>query len=232
MWFNISFVYSIRPVWETIHSYSSNPLYNGSKLYVNGILLTELTVNEADTIRPYLFSNYKDLKKVIIKCAVDRIGDYAFYNCTGLEEVKIHKNVPSIGSHAFWNCPKLKDIYIYNPTCQITNNYETISGTAVIHGYDSSTAQLYAGNYNRTFMLIEDEPTVLGDVDGDANGDGIINIRDVTAIARHAAEYQNVKYFAAADVDGNGKVEIADATLIQRYLAELPCFTGIGNLIS
>lgn len=229
VWFNISFVYSIRPVWETIHSYSSNPLYNGSKLYVNGILLNELTVNKADSIRPYLFCNYKDLKKVIINCAIDSIGEYAFHNCTGLQEVKIHKNVPSIGSHAFWNCPKLKDIYIYNPTCQITNNYETISGSAVIHGYDGSTAQLYAGNYNRTFMLIEDEPTVLGDVDGD----GVVSIFDVTCIQRHLAEIPVYAYNeTAADTDGDGKVTIFDATDIQRYLAEFPCFTGIGNPIS
>ncbi len=55
---------------------------------------------------------------------------------------------------------------------------------------------------------------------GDADGDGLLTISDVTAIQRHVSEYQNVNNFAAADVDGNGNIEIADATLVQRFLAE------------
>ena len=228
VWFDIDFVYYIRDSWEGSHSNSSNPLYNGSKLYVNGILLTELTVNKADTVRPYLFCNCKDLKKVIINCAVDSIGAYAFYNCTGLQEVKIHKNVPSIGSHAFWNCPKLKDIYIYNPVCNIANSYETISGSAIIHGYDGSTAQMYAGNFNRTFMLIEDEPIYLGDVDGD----GDVSIIDATLIQRHIASIPVFAYNeSVADTDGDGSVTILDVTMIQRWLAGLKCPEGIGEPI-
>ena len=66
---------------------------------------------------------------------------------------------------------------------------------------------------------------------GDANGDGIINIRDVTSIQRHVSEYQNVKSFKAADVDGNNVVNVQDATLIQRYLAEYEVEYSIGESI-
>ena len=57
---------------------------------------------------------------------------------------------------------------------------------------------------------------------GDANHDGVIDVRDVTAIQRHASEYELLTGDAlrAADVDGNGVVDISDATLLQRYLAE------------
>ena len=60
---------------------------------------------------------------------------------------------------------------------------------------------------------------------GDATGDGSIDIRDVTAIQRHCAEYDTLDgvYALAADVDQDGSITVADATCIQMYLAE---FTG------
>ena len=66
---------------------------------------------------------------------------------------------------------------------------------------------------------------------GDANGDGSVDIRDVTAIQRHASEYQNVNSVKAADVDGNNAVDVQDATSIQRYLAEYEVEYSIGESI-
>lgn len=61
---------------------------------------------------------------------------------------------------------------------------------------------------------------------GDANLDCKINIRDVTAIQRHIAEYNELtgRALLAADTDGDGEINIADATHLQKYLAE---FDGI-----
>ena len=63
---------------------------------------------------------------------------------------------------------------------------------------------------------------------GDVNLDGIISIRDVTAIQRHVSEYELLTgaAFLAADVDGNGVVDINDATLLQMYLAEYDVTLG------
>ena len=57
---------------------------------------------------------------------------------------------------------------------------------------------------------------------GDANLDGVIIIKDVTAIQRHCAEFESLTGNAAiaADVDGDGSITIADATCVQLYLAE------------
>ena len=196
--------------------------------YVNGIKMSELVISNTDKIQPYLFYNCKSLKTVIINGNVSEIGDYAFFGCSNLQEVKLKKNVNRIGSKCFWNCAKLKDIYIYNPDSNIPNSYETISGSATIHGYDNSTAQIYAGNYNRSFALIEDKPIILGDADGD----GDLNITDATCIQRHLAEIPVYEYIEeAADTDGDGQVSIIDVTMIQRYLAQLPCSEGIGEVI-
>lgn len=63
---------------------------------------------------------------------------------------------------------------------------------------------------------------------GDATGDGKIDIRDVTAIQRHCAEYDTLDgvYALAADVDQDGSITVADATCIQMYLAEFTSGCG------
>ena len=57
---------------------------------------------------------------------------------------------------------------------------------------------------------------------GDVNGDGYVNINDVTAIQRHLVELETLDEngLAVADTNGDGELDIADATLIQMYLAE------------
>ena len=57
---------------------------------------------------------------------------------------------------------------------------------------------------------------------GDVNGDGIVNIRDVTEIQRALAEVSPLSpaQALAADVSNNGVVQITDATEIQQFLAE------------
>lgn len=61
-------------------------------------------------------------------------------------------------------------------------------------------------------------PTLLGDADLN----GVVNIRDVTEIQRHLAEFIKLTQTAAANADYNqdGVINIEDATKIQRMLAE------------
>lgn len=75
------------------------------------------------------------------------------------------------------------------------------------------------------------EPTIIYaqyELIGDANLDGKVNIRDVTVIQRHVAEYEILtgSAFLAADADGNGVININDATLLQMYLAEYDVVLG------
>ena len=67
---------------------------------------------------------------------------------------------------------------------------------------------------------------------GDADGDGHVDIRDVTAIQRHLAELEhlNSDRLKAADVTGEG-LDISDATAIQMYLAEYDDPYQIGKTV-
>ena len=86
-WMNIKFEYD-----------SSNPLYNGADLYLNGSLVTELVIPDGMT----------------------SIGSYTFYGCDSLESVTIPDSVTSIGEGAFSGCDNLEitintdDKYLYS----------------------------------------------------------------------------------------------------------------------
>ncbi|MCH5298754.1 MAG: hypothetical protein J1E96_03235, partial [Ruminococcus sp.] len=66
----------------------------------------------------------------------------------------------------------------------------------------------------------DDETSVLI---GDVNGDGVINIIDVTAIQKYKVQMitLNDEQLKVADVNGDGVVNINDATRIQKYLVHI-----------
>lgn len=71
-------------------------------------------------------------------------------------------------------------------------------------------------------------------VRGDANGDKIVNIFDVTTIQRHVAEMNTLsgkQYTLAADVNGDKKITIDDATALQYFLAEYENVNNVEGLI-
>ena len=68
---------------------------------------------------------------------------------------------------------------------------------------------------------------------GDVNNDRRIDIRDVSAIQRHLAEYTllNDAQLLAADIDRDGNVTIDDATALQMFLAEYESDFPVGTIL-
>ena len=65
--------------------YYANPLSNGGALYLNGELVTELTIpNGVTNIGDYAFEDYDSLISVTIPNSVTRIGGDAFADCDNL----------------------------------------------------------------------------------------------------------------------------------------------------
>ncbi|MEE1263355.1 hypothetical protein [Ruminococcus sp.] len=70
-------------------------------------------------------------------------------------------------------------------------------------------------------------------IKGDADGNGTVNVNDVTAVQRVLAELDSDsdgKITKRADIDGGG-LSISDATAIQYYLADLSNKNNIGEEI-
>lgn len=70
--------------------YEAQPLYNGCALYLNSVLLTELTIPEGLT----------------------EIGSFLFAGCTSLTSATIPEGVTTVGSNVFNRCENLTDIHI------------------------------------------------------------------------------------------------------------------------
>ena len=108
-WYKISFT----------NSYAT-PLYYASKLYLNGKLVTELTIPDSVTsIGNYAFYNCTSLTSVTIPNSVTLIGVWAFYGCSSLTSITIPNSVTSIGSSAFYGCSSLSSITIPNSVTSI-----------------------------------------------------------------------------------------------------------------
>lgn len=185
--------------------------YKGTMPDNTSIVIRDGTKGIAD----YAFSDYNGHDRTGLICisipdSVTSIGDCAFSGCERLTSITIPDNVTSIGDKAF-------GYYIHM-------NYEEyikISDFTILGKYNSE-AQRYANENGFIFKELIDFML------GDADGDGIINIRDVTAIQRHLAELEpfNEEQLAFTDTNGDGVVDIADATHLQMYLAEYDVVLG------
>jgi hypothetical protein len=89
------------------------------------------------------------------------MNHYTSWNSEKITQVVISEGVTRIDCLAFAGCNNLTSVTILNKDCEITvltvdgEDFTDIPVTAVIHGYDGSTAQAYAEKYGNTFEAIE-----------------------------------------------------------------------------
>ena len=126
---------------------TSSPMHYGDNLYLNGELLTEITIpNELTKINEYTFASWDclvsisigdniididssafsfcdNLKKVILPNTITNIKESTFDNCDNLVDITIPSKVKNIEEYAFSDCNSLTNIII-------PNNVETIGKSA------------------------------------------------------------------------------------------------------
>ena len=117
----------------------SNPLYYASNLYLDGVIVTNLTIPDAVTnIGNYAFYGCSGLTSVTIPDSVTRIGHSAFRDCSGLTSVTIPDSVTSIGSDAFEGCNNV----LYDTT--------TIPGVKLVDGWAVRNTGSLSGSLDLT----------------------------------------------------------------------------------
>lgn len=98
----------------------ANPLHNKAKLYVNQIIIEDITMPSGiKIINDYAFYGCGNQMNVTIGNDVESIGDAAFYNCSLLTKIVITDNVLSIGDSAFLGCSSLNSVTIGNKVTTI-----------------------------------------------------------------------------------------------------------------
>ena len=95
-------------------SFFANPLFYAENLYLNGNLITELTIpSDITEIRSKAFLGCSSLTSVTIPDSVTTIGGEAFRNCRGLTSVYCRRATPPTGgSSMFDNNASGRNIYV------------------------------------------------------------------------------------------------------------------------
>ena len=153
------------------------------------------------------------------------IQPYAF-NGVGAESVVLSDSLFAIPNYAFTKCVNLKYVTIPQSVTLI-QPYAFDFDDIMIRCYYDSYAYQYAVDNNVKYELID------GVVLGDANGDGHVSIRDVTAIQRHLTDLEKISgiYLKAAEINQDGNLNIRDATTLQMFLTEYEVPYPIGEVI-
>lgn len=205
--------------------------YAGTAKYVNSPNMGNMTAYMASSREFYQYygaeKRYKMIKiddhcfegatkmmdPVIDKITfLKEIGDYAFNGLSAMTEIKIPAQVSYIGENAFAGCSKLTSI-IAEPTTPPTVYANTLSNLyyqATLKVHNSSLDQYKAANYWKNFFKIV---SIEGDIKGDVNGDGVVNVSDVTALINRilgTATYSD----AVCDINADGVVNVSDVTAL------------------
>jgi hypothetical protein len=126
-------------------SADANPLYYAKNLYLNGELLTELSIPaEVAEVKDYAFYNCNGVTNIDIIDGVKSIGNSAFYGCNDLETLYISNTIESIGNNAFAKCNNILDIKIGSKKA-ITASENILSSDAY------NNACLYVPNGRKDF---------------------------------------------------------------------------------
>ena len=170
--------------------------------------LTSVTIpNSITKIRDDTFKGCTGLTSITIPNSVTEIGWSAFKGCTGLTSVTIPNSVTAIGDMAFEGCTGLKKIYSLNPVPPVIyeGTFETYHTDLFVP--KGCYLKYKEAEYWKNFTFISEINVETGDIDGD----GEINVGDVTAHINkllNAASYDD----AVCDINGDGEVNVTDVT--------------------
>ena len=199
------------------------------------------TINISDSVQriPDYFAYYSPLEKIIIPNSVTEIGVQAFFGCSGLTNIAIPNSVITIDDEAFSGCDSLFSVTIGSGVTAIgakafnyCNALETVKCLGTVPPVMASADCFSTAAYNRATLLVPrqfveayntaDYWYKFAHIDGwgsagrgDIDGDGAVNIRDVTTLIDAILNGNNEGiYFESADVNINGRLDIGDVTTI------------------
>lgn len=126
----------------------ANPLNHAHHLYLNGTLVTSITLpSDMTTIPESFMQGMQDITSFTIPSRVTSIGDNAF-RASGLSgDITVPSSVTTMNGHqAFTECPNITNLYIHSATtnlrifaCSIIQSEMVGDGTGELHIYGDAT---------------------------------------------------------------------------------------------
>ena len=138
-----------------------------------------------------------------------------FKGCTGLTSVTIPNSVTRIYRNAFKGCTSLKKIYSLNPVPPVIyeGTFETYHADLFVP--KGCYLKYKEAEYWKNFTFMSESNVETGDIDGD----GEINVGDVTALVNkllNAASFDD----EVCDINGDGEVNVTDVTSLINMILE------------
>jgi hypothetical protein len=206
---------------EVAVSYQGSSFSDYSNEYTGNVVIPESVTYDGVTysvtsIGEMAFSDCSGLTSLTIPNCVTSIGRSAFYGCSGLTSIIIGNSVTSIGNSAFYDCSGLTSVTVKIET-PLVISWDTFSNqtNAILCVPYGSKAAYQAADYWKEFKEIVEI--------GDADGDGSIDVNDVTSTINHILNKPTASFFeGAADVDGDGTIDVNDVQgIIDRALGKI-----------
>ena len=229
---------------DAVHSVVTSGDYRYENIDGKSIIFWEYIGSDTDVVIPEqidgktvtmlargAFYNKTNLKSITLPKTLTYIKGCAFWGCTSLESVVIPDGVSTIEEYAFAECYSLKSVTIPKSVTSIASElFYGLTSDVTIYGYEDSYAQSYVKSYsagNKLVFKAIDGKKVLK---GDANGDGIVNVSDVTHMQFHISGSKNddgtpmidesdKAVLEALDLNGDGQLTVLDVTELQMYIA-------------
>ena len=192
----------------------------GNSAFSSCASLTSITIPEGvEALSSGAFAQCTALSDVTLPQTLTFIGYSAFSGCSNLRTLHVPASVTQLDSYAFASLSGLRDLYIYGSP--YFGNEVFNGSNPVLHGYRDSSVETYAQQKNLRFKLLSDP--------GDLNGDRIINVLDLTMLAKHLAGWEPDADFRVENADCNlsGAVNIADLELLAKFLAGWEVSLGV-----
>lgn len=170
-------------------------------------------------ISDYAFAGDENLNPGnMLKKGVATIGDYAFYNvCNEIDTMRLPETIVFLGDSAMAGMTGMKALK--TAAADVPELGQGVwagvdqPSIPLITPSDEST-ELYKAADQWMYFFFEADDFVLGDV----NGDGIVNISDVTMLIDHLLSAGTEINERAADMNGDGVINISDVTALIDYL--------------
>ena len=151
----------------SFNSYYSTPLYNGTNLYLNGELVTNLVIpNTITEIKKYAFCGCVSLTSVSIPDSVTSIGYSAFRGCSSLTSITIPNGITFISVTTFSGCSSLSSITIPHSVTSIEygafNGCSNLANITIPNSVTEIGEKAFSGCSSLTSVSIPDSVTSIG----------------------------------------------------------------------
>jgi hypothetical protein len=159
------------------------------------------------------------LAKVKFPSKLQEIGLDAFRGCEVLTNVQLPNGLKTIWYDAFYGCIAMGTVTIPKSVTKISPDALGFYDDGKIRGfrmrvYKGSAAETYAKENGLAYDVISTATAGKGDV----NGDGSVNVADLSKIAAHIKGKKKLSSTKNADINGDGSVNVTDISRIAAYI--------------